>query len=172
MPKVGTTLQGGVDDSPPLKSQRPAIWQHITENILTHRSRKVEHEDDIMVCQCRPPRDGGPGCGEDCLNRMLNQECNQVPSLACSLPGLEALSRRFQLCGAEEAGDDGLQEALLPTQPPIFLSRPFKGHRRQVEGCAPKQVVLGWWKQKHNGKGAAISYRWLSSTSKWNVGHP
>lgn len=33
-----------------------------------------------MVCQCRPPRDGGPGCGESCLNRLLNQECNPVSS--------------------------------------------------------------------------------------------
>jgi len=78
MHEPGGLQGGGSDESPPQKAQRPAIWQHVKENILTHRSRKVEHEDDIMVCQCRPPRDGGAGCGENCLNRMLNQECNQV----------------------------------------------------------------------------------------------
>ncbi|KAK3013073.1 hypothetical protein RJ639_009912 [Escallonia herrerae] len=29
----------------------------------------------IMVCQCKAPRDGRMGCGEGCLNRMLNIEC-------------------------------------------------------------------------------------------------
>uniref|UniRef100_A0A7N0TNE1 Histone-lysine N-methyltransferase ASHH2 n=1 Tax=Kalanchoe fedtschenkoi TaxID=63787 RepID=A0A7N0TNE1_KALFE len=28
-----------------------------------------------MVCHCKPPCDGGLGCGEECLNRMLNIEC-------------------------------------------------------------------------------------------------
>lgn len=28
-----------------------------------------------MVCHCKPPKVGQLGCGEDCLNRMLNIEC-------------------------------------------------------------------------------------------------
>uniref|UniRef100_A0A1D1YLR0 Histone-lysine N-methyltransferase ASHH2 n=1 Tax=Anthurium amnicola TaxID=1678845 RepID=A0A1D1YLR0_9ARAE len=28
-----------------------------------------------MVCQCKPPLDGSMGCGDECLNRMLNIEC-------------------------------------------------------------------------------------------------
>lgn len=31
----------------------------------------------IMVCHCKPPVDGGLGCGDECLNRMLNIECVQ-----------------------------------------------------------------------------------------------
>lgn len=30
-----------------------------------------------MVCHCKPPSDGGFGCREECLNRMLNIECVQ-----------------------------------------------------------------------------------------------
>ena len=58
------------------------MWQLVKENIYTHRHRKEQDEDDIMICQCRrPPSDGGPGCGPDCLNRMLNVECVPVRSL-------------------------------------------------------------------------------------------
>jgi hypothetical protein len=28
-----------------------------------------------MVCNCKPPQDGRMGCGDGCLNRMLNIEC-------------------------------------------------------------------------------------------------
>ena len=31
-----------------------------------------------MVCHCELPRDGGPACGPDCLNRVLNMECVPV----------------------------------------------------------------------------------------------
>lgn len=31
--------------------------------------------NQIMVCHCKPPPDGGLGCGEECLNRVLNIEC-------------------------------------------------------------------------------------------------
>lgn len=33
--------------------------------------------NQVMVCHCKPPSDGGLGCGEECLNRMLNIECVQ-----------------------------------------------------------------------------------------------
>ncbi|DBB04664.1 hypothetical protein WJX77_006462 [Trebouxia sp. C0004] len=56
--------------------QKPAVWQHISRNIYTHRQRKVEKEDDIMICTCPQPADGAPGCGPDCLNRRLAVECH------------------------------------------------------------------------------------------------
>lgn len=30
-----------------------------------------------MVCHCKPPSNGKLGCGDECLNRMLNIECVQ-----------------------------------------------------------------------------------------------
>ena len=30
-----------------------------------------------MVCHCKRPPDGKLGCGDECLNRMLNIECVQ-----------------------------------------------------------------------------------------------
>jgi AWS domain len=29
----------------------------------------------IMVCNCKPPQNGGMGCRSQCLNRMLSIEC-------------------------------------------------------------------------------------------------
>ncbi|KAK9817923.1 hypothetical protein WJX72_004317 [[Myrmecia] bisecta] len=70
--------EGGSEDERERREKRrrrPAVWQLITKNIYTHRERKMQDEDDIMICQCRRTRDGSPGCGPDCLNRMLNIEC-------------------------------------------------------------------------------------------------
>jgi histone-lysine N-methyltransferase SETD2 len=60
----------------------PAIWQLITGNNYSHRKRKVQDEDDIMVCHCPPPWRGGDGCGPNCLNRMLCIECTEVSAAA------------------------------------------------------------------------------------------
>nr|CAD1836876.1 unnamed protein product [Ananas comosus var. bracteatus] len=61
----------------PLKSaaSQPASWTHIKSNLFLHRSRKTQTIDETMVCHCKPPEDGRMGCGEECLNRMLNIEC-------------------------------------------------------------------------------------------------
>jgi histone-lysine N-methyltransferase SETD2 len=58
------------------------VWQLIKGNKYSHRKRKVQDEDDVMVCQCKPTWRGGDGCGQDCLNRMLCIECVDVSALA------------------------------------------------------------------------------------------
>lgn len=58
--------------------RRPQVWQLIRENIYTHRAPKLQDEDDVMLCHCKLLPDGGPGCGPDCLNRVLNMECVPV----------------------------------------------------------------------------------------------
>ncbi|GIL91288.1 hypothetical protein Vretimale_10000 [Volvox reticuliferus] len=63
-------------DEESLKRRRiPAVWQLLKDNILAHRKRKVQDEDDIMICHCKPTWRGGDGCGPDCINRMLCIEC-------------------------------------------------------------------------------------------------
>ncbi|PIA27202.1 hypothetical protein AQUCO_08200016v1 [Aquilegia coerulea] len=52
-----------------------APWRPIQSNLFLHRNRKANTIDEIMVCQCKPPKDGGLGCGDGCLNRVLNIEC-------------------------------------------------------------------------------------------------
>ena len=55
----------------------PQIYLKVTENVYIHRDRCVEGEDDIMVCQCRPPAPGSTekGCGPSCINRTTFIEC-------------------------------------------------------------------------------------------------
>ncbi|KAL6755278.1 hypothetical protein V8C86DRAFT_2681836 [Haematococcus lacustris] len=57
------------------RRRMPAVWQLIRDNVLTHRKRKVQEEDDVMICHCKPVWRGGDGCGPDCINRMLCIEC-------------------------------------------------------------------------------------------------
>uniref|UniRef100_A0A7I4BUC1 Uncharacterized protein n=1 Tax=Physcomitrium patens TaxID=3218 RepID=A0A7I4BUC1_PHYPA len=52
-----------------------AVWTLIKRNIFKHRNQKHQDADEAMVCQCAPPKPGEVGCGEDCLNRILNVEC-------------------------------------------------------------------------------------------------
>ncbi|XP_044475278.1 uncharacterized protein LOC123203150 [Mangifera indica] len=54
----------------------PTFWR-IDSNVFLHRSRKTQTIDEIMVCHCKPSLDGRLGCGDECLNRMLNIECVQ-----------------------------------------------------------------------------------------------
>ncbi|XP_038700812.1 uncharacterized protein LOC119997711 [Tripterygium wilfordii] len=52
-------------------------FKRIDANVFPHRSRRNQTIDEVMVCHCKPPQDGWLGCGDQCLNRMLNIECVQ-----------------------------------------------------------------------------------------------
>ncbi len=78
------------------KIRRPQVWQIIRENIYTHRKPKVQHEDEVMVCHCELTADGGPACGPDCLNRVLNMEC--VPVSFNSVLMLRYLQHAYHAC--------------------------------------------------------------------------
>ncbi|CAL5333188.1 unnamed protein product [Camellia sinensis] len=57
-------------------AQEQSSWMLIKSNLFLHRSRKSQTIDEIMVCHCKPRPDGRMmGCGDGCLNRMLNIEC-------------------------------------------------------------------------------------------------
>lgn len=96
------------------RKKRPAVWQLVRENIYTHRQRKEQDEDDIMICQCRRPTDGGAGCGPDCLNRLLNIECVPVSTSPrhCHVDNCQSWSlqpsapdfKRMAVCNAVCAG--------------------------------------------------------------------
>ncbi|AAC34358.1 Hypothetical protein [Arabidopsis thaliana] len=60
-----------------LTGKQKACFKAIKTNQFLHRNRKSQTIDEIMVCHCKPSPDGRLGCGEECLNRMLNIECLQ-----------------------------------------------------------------------------------------------
>ncbi|KAF7829798.1 histone-lysine N-methyltransferase ASHH2 isoform X1 [Senna tora] len=61
---------------PPMVFQE-STFTHILTNEFLHRSRKTQTIDEIMVCHCKSPAESRFGCGDECLNRMLNIECVQ-----------------------------------------------------------------------------------------------
>ncbi|KAE9587204.1 putative histone-lysine N-methyltransferase chromatin remodeling SET family [Lupinus albus] len=58
----------------PSVSQGSTFFRILTNEFL-HRRHKTQSIDEIMVCHCKPPQEGKLGCGDECLNRMLNIEC-------------------------------------------------------------------------------------------------
>ncbi|CAL0305489.1 unnamed protein product [Lupinus luteus] len=60
----------------PLVSQE-STFSRIFTNEFLHRSHRTQTIDEVMVCYCKPPQEGKLGCGDGCLNRMLNIECVQ-----------------------------------------------------------------------------------------------
>ncbi|TYI82916.1 hypothetical protein E1A91_D05G254900v1 [Gossypium mustelinum] len=55
----------------------PSHFWRIDSNKFLHRGCKTQTIDEIMICHCKRPPDGNLGCGDECLNRMLNIECVQ-----------------------------------------------------------------------------------------------
>ncbi|KAL3148229.1 hypothetical protein ABBQ38_013701 [Trebouxia sp. C0009 RCD-2024] len=110
---IDLELEGGSEDGrelgKPLHKQKPAVWQQISASIYTHREKKTQHEDEIPICTCPRPADGKPGCGPDCLNRRLYQECHPAAFLlyqddTCTLH-LSAVSQKFALKHSPSAQD-------------------------------------------------------------------
>ncbi|GMI78381.1 hypothetical protein HRI_001507400 [Hibiscus trionum] len=69
-------LEKGIETKCTTVSPPSHFWR-IDSNQFLHRGRKTQTIDEIMVCQCKRPADGKLGCGDECLNRMLNIECVQ-----------------------------------------------------------------------------------------------
>lgn len=61
----------------PFGDQEQSSWRLIRSNMFMQRNRKSQTIDEIMVCHCKPPTNGKLGCGDGCLNRLLNIECVQ-----------------------------------------------------------------------------------------------
>ncbi|KFK42127.1 histone-lysine n-methyltransferase setd2 [Arabis alpina] len=77
-----------------LSANQKACFKAIKTNQFLHRNRKSQTIDEIMVCHCKPPPDGRLGCGEECLNRMLNIECLQGTCPASDLCSNQQFQKR------------------------------------------------------------------------------
>ncbi|EOA33541.1 hypothetical protein CARUB_v10019650mg [Capsella rubella] len=77
-----------------LTGKQKACFKAIKTNQFLHRNRKNQTIDEIMVCHCKPPPDGRLGCGEECLNRMLNIECLQGTCPAGNLCSNQQFQKR------------------------------------------------------------------------------
>lgn len=71
-------MQDEKDNNLRLRGKVPTVVQVVNENMFAHRKRRLQDDDDVMICQCRPVWRGGDGCGPDCINRLLCIECVPV----------------------------------------------------------------------------------------------
>ncbi len=101
-----STSQTDNEEERQRRKRIPAVWQLMKDNAFGHRKRKIQDEDDIMICSCRPTWRGGDGCGPDCINRMLCIECSPVRSHSESLgylPRFDRLAPHISKQGREAA---------------------------------------------------------------------
>jgi hypothetical protein len=119
--------RGGAAPAPPPAppgAKLPAVWQLISDNIFSHRKRKVQDEDDIMVCQCPPTWRGGDGCGPNCLNRMLCIECTDDFCPCESACTNQAFTRKTYAKLSVVRGGDGAGAAACSGGGPRSLRQP------------------------------------------------
>lgn len=57
--------------------RRPDPYIKLRTNVFVER-RKLSEDEFVAVCSCNPPSDGltSKGCGDDCINRMMQYECS------------------------------------------------------------------------------------------------
>ncbi|GFO35810.1 histone-lysine N-methyltransferase, partial [Plakobranchus ocellatus] len=59
----------------PKKPEPKIKFRNIRTNVYS--DAKVNHRKlEIPLCNCKAPENGGPGCQDDCLNRMIYTECS------------------------------------------------------------------------------------------------
>ena len=61
--------------APKYKEDSTGLFRVISQNIYVDRKPKRLAPADWPECECKPPTDGSPACGEKCLNRCLFTEC-------------------------------------------------------------------------------------------------
>lgn len=89
------------------------VRDHCTRSSLTRRALQecVPDIDEIAFCTCKPPEDGGEGCGDKCINRASLVECSPQCSLGklCSNKQLQRRSRStVSKVLVQDAGERGL----------------------------------------------------------------
>jgi hypothetical protein len=57
-----------------VSSTRVPFFVRIRSNLYVER--KPQSSREALVCLCRPPPPEQPGCGDDCINRMMFYECD------------------------------------------------------------------------------------------------
>ncbi|KAH9308305.1 hypothetical protein KI387_036216, partial [Taxus chinensis] len=98
------------------QDSQQSFWTLIKHNRILHRSRKTQAIDEIMVCHCKLPEDGSYGCGDECLNRMLNIECVKETCPCGDLCSNQQFQKRLYAevrllrCGKKGFGLQVLQE--------------------------------------------------------------
>jgi histone-lysine N-methyltransferase ASH1L len=99
--------------APSLKKgdERPKDWHKINRNRLVGEAKDLWEKPDplpLSVCVCPEPARGEQGCGDDCLNRVMQYECNAqnccLSEAQCGNRAFIELSQRIKKGGAFDIG--------------------------------------------------------------------
>ena len=99
--------------APSLKKgdEKPKDWHKINRNRLVGDAKELwekNHALPMSVCVCPDPAPGELGCGEDCLNRVMQYECNAenccLSAAQCGNRAFAELAIRVKKGGAFDVG--------------------------------------------------------------------
>lgn len=98
--------------APSLKKgdERPKDWHKINRNRLVGEAKELWEKQENLptsACVCKPPLDGESGCDYDCLNRVMQYECNDSNcklNTMCNNRAFAQLAARTKKGGAFDIG--------------------------------------------------------------------
>lgn len=91
--------------------ERPKDWHKINRNRLVGEAKELWEKSENLptsACVCKPPMDGESGCDYDCLNRVMQYECNDkncnLSADMCNNRAFAQLAARTKKGGAFDVG--------------------------------------------------------------------
>lgn len=92
-------------------SERPKDWHKVNRNRLVGEAKEMWEKSENLptsACVCKPPTDGESGCDYDCLNRVMQYECNDkncnLDPAMCNNRAFAQLAARTKKGGAFDVG--------------------------------------------------------------------
>jgi len=116
--------------------EKPKDWHKINRNRLVGEAKEFWEKAEKLptsICVCSAPP-GEQGCGDDCLNRVMQYECNDdncnLPALSCSNRAFAELASRMKKGGVYDVGVE-------------VIKTPNRGFGvRSCRVFAPGQIVM------------------------------
>lgn len=99
--------------APSLKKgdEKPKDWHRVNRNRLVGEAKELWEKEEKLptsACVCKPPADGESGCDYDCLNRVMQYECNDkncsLDASMCNNRAFAQLAARTKKGGAFDVG--------------------------------------------------------------------
>ncbi|KXS19062.1 hypothetical protein M427DRAFT_109371 [Gonapodya prolifera JEL478] len=97
-------LDGGIHDLRAMNcTERPSKYEDVDKNIFVRRKPRPPRIP--AVCNCIAPKGGGPGCLDDCINRVTQVECGGFRTRA-------HLWLVLRMCGTSRCGSMSMWRAM------------------------------------------------------------
>ncbi|KAF2482169.1 hypothetical protein BDY17DRAFT_325651 [Neohortaea acidophila] len=91
--------------------EKPKDWHKLNRNRLVGEAKELWEKAEKLpnsACVCRTPSEDEQGCGDDCLNRVMQYECNddncKLPASLCSNRAFAELAARTKKGRAFDVG--------------------------------------------------------------------